>query len=114
MNSEITANLVSVPNVWNSCLRVLKARGYHLSINCDAPADADLITKHRRVTWFAVKNGIQLVAPNPAELLGLAGVVEHQKPAGTEPYWWLVEGDNLLEELYTSIGLGLERHAKET
>jgi len=114
MKSDIAAYLVSVPNVWNSCLRVLKARGYHLSIECNVPPDADLITKHSQVTWFAEKNGIQLVAPNPTELLGLAGVVEHQEHSSTEPYWWVVDGDNLLEELYSSIGIGLEQHAKRT
>lgn len=114
MKSDVVAYVVSVPNVWNSCLRVLKSRGYHLSIACKAPAEADLITKHSQVTWFAEKNGIQLVAPNPTELLGLAGVVEHQKPAATEPYWWVVDGENLLEELYSSISIGPEQHARKT
>ncbi|HEY6095164.1 MAG TPA: hypothetical protein VIU93_09470 [Gallionellaceae bacterium] len=112
MNSSVVAYLVSVPNVWNSCLRVLKARGYQLSIECNAPADADLLTKHSKVTWLAQKDGIQLVASNPTELLGLAGVVEHQEPASAEPYWWVVDGDNLLEELYSSIGIGFEQNAK--
>jgi hypothetical protein len=114
MNKDIVANLVSVPNVWNSCLRVLKAHGYHLSIECNAPPEADLITKHGQITWFAVKNGIQLIAQNPAELLGLAGVIEHQKPASTEPYWWLVKGDDIQEELYSSIGISLRHNENKT
>jgi hypothetical protein len=61
----------------------------------------------KHVTWLAQKDHYQLVANNPIELLGLAGVCEFKKQTSHEPYWWVVEGEDILEQLYSSIGLSL-------
>jgi hypothetical protein len=107
MPDQLKANLVGVPNVWNSCLRVLRARGYDLSITCNAPPGLNAVERLNHVTWLARKGGYQLVANNPIELLGLAGVYEFKNQTSDEAYWWVVEGADIVEELYSSVGLGL-------
>lgn len=101
-------SLVAVQNVWNSALRVLKARGYNLSLTCSRHPEVGWVERVNHLTWLAEKDGYQLVAGNPIELLGLAGVFEFQVPKHNEPYWWVVEGEDLMEQLLSTIGLGLE------
>lgn len=101
------ANLVSNPNVWATCLRILRARGYALSVTCNAPLGIEKLERFNHVTWLAQKYGYQLIADNPAELLGLAGIYEIKVHTTHEPYWWVVEGEDILEELYSSVGLTL-------
>jgi len=101
------STLVAVPNVWNTSLRVLRSRGYALSVTFDSAEGANSDYPRNHVTWVATKDGYSLVASNPTELLGLAAVYEHKEQSSQEPYWWLVPGDDILEELYSSVGLGM-------
>ncbi|WP_148215666.1 hypothetical protein [Acaryochloris marina] len=50
--------------------------------------------------WFATNNEVQLTADNPIELLGLAAIYDRKKPVADEPYWWVVEGNDIWDELY--------------
>jgi hypothetical protein len=82
-------------NVWNTCLIILRERGWKLGLEGDEEADLTKICM-----WSAEKNGYDLWADNPIELLGLAAVYDQQAPTGEpEPYWWRVEGDDIYDEL---------------
>lgn len=97
--------IVAVPNVWNSALRVLSSRGYQLDLTCQAQEGADIFEKHRYLTWHASNGEIELVASNPTELLGLANIAEHHSDSNYEPYWWVVAGEDIQENLYEKIGI---------
>ena len=101
------SKLVAVPNVWNSSLLVLRSRGYTLSAAYESAEGIKSDWPRDHVTWVAEKDGYSLFASNPTELLGLAGAYEHKVQSSLEPYWWLVPGDDALEELYSSVGLGM-------
>lgn len=83
-------------NVHNTCLNILKKRGYKLWIDSDAP-DADLLD----CFWFAEKNGYIFMAGNPIELMGLAGIYEFKNEPLVEekPYWWLVNEENVYDRI---------------
>jgi hypothetical protein len=87
--------LFSYPNVWNTCLLILRERGYHLYLT----GDPDEAGTSSRCAWNAEKNGIKLRGASPIELLGLAGVYEYHRPGRESPYWWRVEGANIIAEL---------------
>ena len=89
--------LFSYPNVWNTCLLILRQRGYRLFLLGD-PDERGSITA---CTWNAEKDGMKLRADNPIELLGLAAVHEYHHPLADIPYWWRVDGPNIVEELET-------------
>jgi hypothetical protein len=87
--------LVDNINVWDSCLRVLKEEGYQLRLYSDDP-EADLLDCH----WIAEKDGYDLWASNPIELLGLAKLHQFKSPKKEiEPYWWGVEGEDIQDQL---------------
>jgi hypothetical protein len=90
-----SAMLFSYPNVWNTCLLVLRSRGYRLFLLGD-PDERGSISQ---CTWNAEKNGMRLRAKNPIELLGLAALHEHHQPVTDTPYWWRIEGPDLVKEL---------------
>ncbi len=84
-------------NVWNTCLRILRERGWNLGIEGETEADLS------ECLWSAHKSGYELWGDNPIELLGLAAVYEHHAPTGPQdPYWWRVEGDDIYDELIES------------
>lgn len=76
--------LSSAPNVLNTCLRILRARGYDLRL------DDEL--------WIARKGGFTFMADNPIELLGLTAIYDYVQPAADADYWWSVPGPNILGE----------------
>lgn len=85
------ASLSSALNVYNTCLLILRRRGY------------ELWTKeiNKEIIWFAKKNEYDFAAYSPIELLGLVSIYEYQKPeTSSKGYWWKVEGENdeLLEQ----------------
>ncbi len=87
--------LVDNRNVWNTCLRILKNEGFSLRLCSDDP-DADM----SECFWVAEKNGYDLWASNPIELLGLSKIYEAKKPTGKlTPYWWVVEGEDIVDRL---------------
>jgi len=87
--------LFSYLNVWNTCLLILRQRGYRLFLLGD-PDEAGYIS---RCTWNAEKDGMKFRADNPIELLGLIAIRDHQCPQADTPYWWRIEGPNLMAEL---------------
>ena len=87
--------LFSYPNVWNTCLLIMRQRGYRLFLLGD-PDEGGSISL---CTWNAEKDGMKFRAENPIELLGLIAIREHQCPAAETSYWWRIEGPNLIAEL---------------
>ena len=87
--------LFSYSNVWNTCLHILRSRGFYLYLVGDPGANESITN----CTWNAEKNGIRLRGNNPIELLGLVTIYEHHQPAEDTSYWWQIEGENLIEEL---------------
>ena len=86
------ASLSSALNVYNTCLLILRRRGYELWIKEINP---------ETIMWFAKKKEYDFAAYSPIELLGLVSIYEYQKPQiSPVDYWWRVEGENdeLLEQ----------------
>jgi hypothetical protein len=89
--------LGSAGNVYNSCLRLLRTRGYHLHAE-EVTAEGDLF-------WYAEKDGFSFVGDNPIELLGLTAIYEAVSPLdaqSAQPYWWVIKGDDIYRELMDS------------
>jgi|SRR6516165_9201291 hypothetical protein len=87
--------LFSYPKVWNACLLILRERGYRLYIL----RDSDEIDSTTACTWCAEKDGMKFKADKPIELLGLVAIREHHGQSRDTPYWWRIEGPNLMAEL---------------
>lgn len=87
--------LRSYPNVWNTCLLILRERGYRLFLT----GDTDETGSIAGCAWNAEKGGIKLRGDNPIELLGLAAILEYHRPAGDVAYWWRIDGENLVARL---------------
>ncbi len=73
-------DLASHPNVYNTCLQVLAERGFRATIS---PGDEEA-----QDSWVASREGVELWADNPIELLGLVAVWEARWPGAYEPWWW--------------------------
>jgi hypothetical protein len=82
-------------NVWNTCLLIVRQRGYRLFLLGD-PDERGSIS---RCGWYAEKDGMKFKGANPIELLGLIAIRDHQCPPTDTPYWWRIEGPNLVAEL---------------
>ncbi len=74
-------------NVYNTCLVILKRRGYQL--RCELPDE----------NWIAEKDGFKFFANNPIELIGLVGIYDEIKPASDIEYWWKLDDPDLFSEL---------------
>ena len=83
-------------NVHNTCLNILKKRGYKLWLHSDDP-DADVLESF----WCAEKNGYEFLATNPIELLGLASIYEFKgEPTEEEQsYWWVVDDEDVYDQI---------------
>ena len=81
------SQLSSYPNVFNTCLVLLRKSEYQLSYN---RADD---------TWTAKKGSFSFLADNPIELLGLVSIYEKMAPSAPTEYWWQVREPNILKEL---------------
>jgi hypothetical protein len=92
------SQLSSHSNVYNTCLRILRKKGFQLITEYEVDENQSIIPSSQ--FWRAIKNGYELVASNPIELLGLATIYEYKQPSD-EPssYWWTVDGENIWEEL---------------
>ena len=88
-------SLSSNANVYNTCLRILRQRGYALRLDYGA----DVGEEYESPLWIAEKDGFRFMADNAIELLGLTAVFEFVKPKKNEPYWWSVEGPDIWDEL---------------
>ena len=84
--------LFSYPNVWNTCLLIIRDLGYRLYLTGTDPTLASC-------AWNAERDGIKLRGDNPIELLGLVAIHEHIKPNDDVSYWWRIDGPNVVAEL---------------
>ena len=84
--------LTSHGNVENTCLRILRNRGFKLFLE-------DHESGAWGYLWIAEKDGFRFYGWNPVELLGLVAIFDHVKPKEDTPYWWTVKGPNVREEL---------------
>jgi hypothetical protein len=89
-------SLSSHANVYNTCLLIIRQRGYALSASGEIEPDGSYPA---RPLWIAHKDGFRFCADNPIELLGLIGVHDHVCPAEDRPYWWQIDGPDLQTEL---------------
>jgi hypothetical protein len=81
------SQLSSYPNVFNTCLVLLRRDGFKLS--------------HERSSdmWVAERNGFSFRADNPIELLGLAAIYEKLQPKEDREYWWQISDPNIISEI---------------
>ncbi len=91
--------VASRPNVYNTCLRILRSRGFALEVRGEAEPDGSYPTDCR---WIARKDDFYFCGDNPIELLGLVAVYDHVQPQEDRPYWWVVEGPDISTELMES------------
>lgn len=94
------AHLYGHANVDNTALRILRKRGYKLQRYYDLDEEEIIIPDSQ--LWEAEKNGCTLLAHTAIELLGLATIYEvHGEPLDeeTKPYWWVVDGTDIRDEL---------------
>ncbi len=87
-------SLVHAGNVRNPCLRLLRLRGYVLRMDCGLYEDDDSTN-----SFSAHKNGFNFYADNPVELLGLTAFHDHHSPSSDAPYWWMIDGPNIYNDL---------------
>ena len=94
------ATLGSHANVYNTCLRILRQRGFRLWVEGELDENGCYPVE---MDWFAEIKEATFQAYNPIELLGLVYIYELNGStvdgADPEPYWWSVPGDNIREEL---------------
>ncbi|NNG01923.1 MAG: hypothetical protein HKM93_21225 [Desulfobacteraceae bacterium] len=84
-------------NVYNTCLRIMRSRGYKLRV--DGELDQEELIKPGSLIWYAEKGRFSAMAENPLELLGLTSIYEFKMPTTDESYWWVVEGEDIFNEL---------------
>jgi hypothetical protein len=88
--------LFSHPNVWNTCLLLLREFGYTLHAT-GHPAHRDYPS---RLCWHAtMSDGTKLSADTPIELLGLASLHRYHQPRVDGEYWWRIDGPSVFTEL---------------
>jgi hypothetical protein len=88
--------LASHANAYNTCLRILRARGFTLEVSGNQADDGGYPVD---CLWIAHKGDFHFTADNPIELLGLTAIYEHVKPTEDQPYWWSVDGPDIWTEL---------------
>ncbi len=79
--------LSSYPNVYNTCLVLLRRSGYQITY--DRANDS----------WSAQKHEYFFRADNPIELLGLTTIYQEIQPQDGKEYWWMINEPNVLAEL---------------
>jgi hypothetical protein len=88
--------LASHVNVYNTCLRILRSRGFELEVSGEPRPDGAYPTDRH---WIARKDGFYFCADNPIELLGLVAIYDHVRLEEDRPYWWAVHGPDIALEL---------------
>jgi hypothetical protein len=88
--------LASNANVYNTCLRILRARGFALEVSGEPEPDGSYPAS---CNWIARKDGFYFCGDNPIELLGLVAIFDHVRPTADESYWWAVKGPDIWREL---------------
>ena len=88
--------LASHLNVHNTCLLILKARGFTLEVSGDKDPEGGYPD---RFFWKALKDNFYFCADNPIELIGLVAVYDYLKPSDDLDYWWRIDGADIYDEL---------------
>lgn len=88
--------LTSHLNVWNTCLHILRKRGFALRVDGELMPDGCYPIQ---AIWIAEKGIFYFSADNPIELIGLVAVHDHVQPSADVPYWWRTDSDDLYAEL---------------
>ncbi len=88
--------LASHGNVYNTCLRILRSRGFTLEVSGEAEPDGSYPVVCR---WIARKDDFYFCGDNSIELLGLIAIYDYVRPQEDRPYWWAVEGPDVWSEL---------------
>jgi len=86
-------------NVWNTCLHILRNRGYSLRVEGYLDEDGGWPSA---ALWIAEKDSFVFKGDNPIELLGLVGIYDQVQPAADVPYWWRVNFPDIRWELMTA------------
>jgi hypothetical protein len=74
-------------NVYNTALVVIEHKGWSLRF------------EEGRERWYAVKDGWELMAEDPIQLLGLISIHEHHSPTKKDEYWWKIDQPDLFSKL---------------
>lgn len=93
---ELMMSLSSNANVWNTCLRILRLRGYTIQVEGELDGDG---CRPFHAMWIAEKDDFRFVGDNPIELLGLVGIHDHVRPGADAPWWWYIEGEDIWDEV---------------
>jgi hypothetical protein len=82
-------------NVENTCLRILRMKGYALKVYEDGD----------NYLYEAQNGDYNFLAHDPIALLGLIAIYDFKgQPQGShQPYWWVVKGDNIRQDLQAAI-----------
>ena len=87
-------DLSSNVNVYSTAMAILDKEGWQLgAIPIPYKEENGIIGLYE-----AKKDGVELLADNPLELLALAKINDYHKPHDRKPYWWSIES-TVLEEL---------------
>lgn len=89
-------SLSSNANVYNSCLLILRERGFKMHI--EGEIDEEGCYPFHTI-WRAEKGAFLFTADNPVELLGLVAIHDHVQPSEDKPYWWFQQGDDVWDQL---------------
>jgi hypothetical protein len=101
------ASLRSHTDVYNTCLLLLRQKGYKLWVEGDL--DPDGCVSPLSLSWKAKKDGYDFQANNPIELLGLISLYELKAPSRpSKPQWWKIDGPDLYQELLNEAILWAE------
>jgi hypothetical protein len=93
---RITTMVSSHFNVWNTCLHILRERGFELEVDGESLPDGSYPPN---ALWIAHKDGFSFCGDNPIELLGLVAIYDHLKPTENRNYWWRIDGPDIWLEL---------------
>jgi hypothetical protein len=80
-------HLASRGNLYNTCLILLRKKGYALRYNKD------------NEDWFASSGEVSLQADNPIELLGMVSIHEAVPSEAKGDYWWRMNSPDIWGEL---------------
>ncbi len=91
-------------NVYKSCLRILREKGYRLEVKGERAADGSFPVE---AFWIARRDDFYFCGDNPIELLGLVAMYDHLQPKADVPYWWQVHDtkENLWADLLDTLPL---------
>jgi hypothetical protein len=92
-------SLGSNGNVRNTCLRILRNRGYEIKVEGELSEDGCFPTD---ALWIAEKDNFRFMGDNPIELLGLVAIYDYIQPSKDVPYWWRVDGTDIWSEVMSA------------